>query len=162
MKRLAALLCLSLFAAPDRASLSAVEKALDKRIETMFDDPFLLLGMTRGVYLEGTGVVFSSEMALVMTPGGPFVQKPSPEEAQRLKQRRMERLPVLRASMREMLVRAAGMLPGLAADERVVLGITLFRRAADDATGLPAQIVMEAPKGELVAGKKDSIRVREF
>ena len=36
-----------------RAALTAMEVSFDQRLKTLSDDPYLLVGLTRGVYLEG-------------------------------------------------------------------------------------------------------------
>lgn len=162
MKRLILLVAIAAMAGPDRASLTAVEKMIDRRIETLFDEPFLLLGMTRGVYLEGTGAVFTSEVGLAVSPAGPFAPKPTPEESQRLRKKRLERLPIVKDAMRDVMIRSAEMLPAVPETERVVFGVTIFQRASEDNTGIPAQIVMQAERRELLAKNKSSIRVREF
>jgi hypothetical protein len=162
MKRAIALLSLTLFAAPDRVAISGVEKAIDRRIETLFDEPYLLLGNARGIYLEGTGAVFTAEMALVITAAGPFAPKLSKEEQDRLRKKRLDRLPAVRGAMQEMLVRSAEMLPALSADERVVLGLNIFRRTAEDNTGIPSQIVMQATKRDLIGRNTAAIRTQEF
>lgn len=162
MKRAVILIALAAMAGPDRAAISAVEKAIDRRIETLFDEPFLLLGMTRGVYLEGTGAVFTAEIALALSPAGPFAPKLTPEEMQRLRKKRLERLPVVKEAMRDLLVRSAEMLAAMPETEDVVLGVTIFRRSAEDNTGIPAQIVMQAGRKELLAKNKSAIREQEF
>ncbi len=162
MKRLILLVAVAAMAGPDRSSMAAVEKAIDRRIETIFDEPFLLLGMTRAVYLEGSGAVFTAEMGLVLSPAGPFAPKMTDEQAQRLRKKRLERLPALKASMQDMMVRAAEMLPTLPASERVVLGITLFRRSSEDNSGIPAQIVMQALRKDLLEKNKTAIQVQEY
>ena len=49
-----------------RDALHAMEISFDKRIQTpSVDDPFELLGNTRGVYLEGYGAVFTAEVNLL-------------------------------------------------------------------------------------------------
>ncbi|MCX6594115.1 MAG: hypothetical protein NTZ56_21590 [Acidobacteria bacterium] len=160
MKRLVWLVCLAALAAPDRAALQTVEKMVDRRIETMFDDPFLLLGMTRGVYVEGVGVVLSAEVGLAVTAAGPFSPRPSKEDMARLRQKRLDRLPVLRASMQEILQRTAVMLETVPAQENVVLGVTIFRKSNEDNTGLPGQIVMRAKRQDLL--DKKTAQVSEF
>ena len=162
MKRAVMLIALAAMAGPDRASILAVEKAIDRRIETLFDEPFLLLGMTRGVYLEGSGAVFTAEVGLALSPAGPFAAKPTAEELARLRKKRLERLPVVKDAMRDMLIRSAEMLPAVPETEDVVLGVTIFRRAAEDNTGIPAQIVMQAERRALLAKNKSAIREREY
>jgi hypothetical protein len=162
MKRCILLIALAAMAGPDRDSISAVEKAIDRRIETLFDEPFLLLGMTRGVYLEGTGAVFTAELGLALSPAGPFAQKLTPEHMARLRKIRLERLPIVREAMRDMMIRSAEMLPAVPESEDVVLGVTIFRRAAEDNSGIPAQIVMQAERKALLAKDKSAIRERDF
>jgi hypothetical protein len=152
-----------------RAMLIPVEKRLDQRLETLFDEPFLLLGMTRGLYLDKFGVVFSAELQLVATPGvGTFgFTEPSKEMIAATRKRKLDRIPVLREAMRSQLVAAAGSLDKLPADEKVVLGVSIFRRSWEDSTGLPAQIVMQATKREILAARNAAsidaaIKVQEF
>jgi hypothetical protein len=54
------------------------------------------------------------------------------------------------------------MLPSLPATERVVLGVTLFRRKLEVTTGIPNQIVMQGAKRDLLEKNKAAIKVQEF
>lgn len=162
MKYLVGLMAVVLMAAPDRASLVAVEKMMDRRIETIFDEPFLLLGMTRGIYLEGTGAIFTAEMALVISPAGPFAPKMDQAEMARFRKKRLDRLPNVRASMQDILVRSAEMLPKVGDEEKIVIGVNFFKKSAEDNTGIPSQIIMQAVKRELLEKNKSAIQVREF
>ncbi|MBZ2184677.1 MAG: hypothetical protein K7J46_08180 [Bryobacter sp.] len=152
-----------------RAMLAPLEKRIDQRLETLFDEPFLLLGMTRGLYLDKFGVVFSAELQLLSTPGvGTFgFTVPSKEMLAATRKKKLERLPLLKEAMRAQLVSAAVALEKLPAEEKVVLGVSVFRRAWEDSTGLPAQIVMQGARRELVAARTAAamdaaIRVQEF
>jgi hypothetical protein len=176
MKRIVPLLTLSTILAAavsepvlSRAMLIPIEKRLDQRLETLFDEPFLLLGMSRGIYLDKFGVVFSAELQLVATPGvGTFgFSEPTKEMIASTRKRKQERLPVLREAMRSQLAAAAGALEKLPPDEKVVIGVSIFRRSWEDSNGLPAQIVMQASKRELLAARTASaidaaIKVQEF
>ena len=52
-----------------RTTLAAAEKSLDNRFAGLWNDnPFIMLGPTRGVYLEGYGAVFTAEVNLVAGP----------------------------------------------------------------------------------------------
>ena len=52
-----------------RNTLAATEKDLDNRFTKLWsDNPFVVLGPTRGVYLEGYGAVFTAEVNLVAGP----------------------------------------------------------------------------------------------
>jgi hypothetical protein len=152
-----------------RDMIVPMEKRIDQRMETLFDEPFLLLGFCRGLYLEKYGVVFSAELQLLSTPGvGTFgFTTPTKELSASLRKRKLERLPILRDAMKGMVVQAANNLEKLPADERVVLGISLFRRSWEDTTGIPSQIVMQGSKRDLqaartVAAIDAAIRVQEF
>ena len=147
----------------DRVAVGVVEKACDKRLETLFDDPYLVLGLTRGMYLENYGVVLTAELTLVNAPPiTPFRQQVSEAERVALRKKKLERLPVLRQAMREMLVSFAKGMERLPVTEQVVLGVTLLNRGFEDTTGLPAQIVMQGDRKALLAGQTGAIKVREF
>lgn len=152
-----------------RAMLIPVEKKIDQRLETLFDEPFLLLGMTRGLYLDKFGAVFSAELQLVSTPGvGTFgFTAPTKEMLASTRKKKLERLPILKEAMRAQLASAAVALEKLPTDEKVVLGISVFRRSWEDSTGVPAQIVMQARRGDLMAARTAAamdaaIKVQEF
>src|SRR5437764_13246447 len=52
-----------------RTVLASMEKNLDDRVSRLWDDnPFVLLGPTRGIYLEGYHVVFTVEINLATGP----------------------------------------------------------------------------------------------
>ena len=118
--------CAMLFAAAprvSRAELKALEQNFDRRIsQASADDPLDLLGNTRAVYLEKTGVVFSTEVGLVVSPAmTPFQPVQTPEVKERLRQRKISRLPMLRKMMRDMMVTSAVSLKSMPADEQVVI-----------------------------------------
>jgi hypothetical protein len=149
--------------------LIPVEKRIDQRLETLFDEPFLLLGMTRGLYLDKFGAVFSAELQLVSTPGvGTFgFTAPTKDMLVATRKKKLERLPLLKDAMRAQLASAAIALEKLPAEEKVVLGISIFRRSWEDSTGLPAQIVMQATRKDLLNARtapaiEAAIRIQEF
>jgi hypothetical protein len=152
-----------------RAMMLPVEKKIDQRLETLFDEPFLLLGMTRGLYLDKFGVVFSTELQLLSTPGvGTFgFTAPTKEMIHSTRTKKLERLPLLRDLMRTQLASAAVALTKLPQEEKVVFGVSIFRRSWEDTTGIPAQIVMQATRKDLLAARTASaieaaIRTQEF
>src|SRR5882724_6792216 len=52
-----------------RNTVALTEKSLDDRFNKLWsDNPFVVLGPTRGVYLEGYGAVFTAEINLVSAP----------------------------------------------------------------------------------------------
>ncbi len=153
----------------NRTMLIPVEKRIDQRLETLFDEPFLLLGLTRGLYLDKFGAVFSAELQLVSTPGlGTFgFTAPTKEMLVATRKKKLERLPLLKDAMRAQLASAAIALEKLPAEEKVVIGISIFRRSWEDSTGLPAQIVMQATRKDLLTARtapaiEAAIRTQEF
>src|SRR6185295_17549253 len=134
--------------------------------------PFQLLGVTRGIYLPGVGLVFSTEVNLMLTTNiSPFQQTIPKEYVVRVHSGKLERLRALKQTMREMLVSSAASLETVPAGEQIVLGVTLFYYAWEDTTGLPAQIVMQAPRQKLLdmqqgrvnkSELESAIKVQEF
>ena len=147
-------LAAALLAAPSRVSradLRSIEVSFDRRIQSAnIDDPFDLLGHTRGVYLEKYGVVLTSEINLVTTGLSPFSPKPSREQLERLRQKKLARLDQLRAMMRDLMVTSATSLKNLSPDEQIAVGVSLFHQAWEDSTGLPSQILLQAPRKTLL------------
>jgi hypothetical protein len=152
-----------------RAALAPIEKRIDARLgRPAQEEPYDLLGNTRAVYLEGFGVVFTTEVGLLLIPPiTPFNPDFSKEEIQTIHQRKAAKLPLLKQAMREMLAAAAASLPALPADEQIAVSVTLFYFKWEDRSGLPSQILMQATKKSL-AGKPvndaltASIRLQEF
>lgn len=175
MKRLLVLTALActLFAAPvNRGLIASVEVAMNKRLEVIAPGEFFLMGHTHGVYLDGYGCVFTTRVNLADGPApGPFMQQIPEALRSALHKKKLERLPLLRTAMKEMLVSAAGVMDPVQANEKLVLSVSLVRWPHEDTTGLPAQIVMQAQKktlmGFLMAGTDKAaldaaIQVREF
>lgn len=179
MKRLTAaslvILAAALLAAADvpkvtRAMVESMERSFDVRlIKLNPDDPFALLGATRGFYLDGLGVVFSAEVNLATgTAVTPFHQAMSREEIARHRQKKLARIPMLKQAMREMMVASAASLDTLPQDNQVIVEVTVSRYSWEDTAGIPAQILMQASKRKLLeaqranSGLEAAIRVQEF
>ncbi|MGA2595203.1 MAG: hypothetical protein ABSH32_35370 [Bryobacteraceae bacterium] len=149
-----------------RAALSGVEKNFDGHFaRANTPDSFDLLGNTRGVYLEGFGAVFSSELNLLVTPNlNPFHTSFTKPEIARIHERKLERVLLLRQNMRQMLVASAAALENLPPQEQIVLAVTLFHYSWEDYSGLPSQIVMQAQRQQLLsnATRETAIRTQEF
>ncbi|MBI1896120.1 MAG: hypothetical protein HYZ57_10845 [Acidobacteria bacterium] len=178
MKRAAIplLLCAVTFAAGPapklvRVSLMAVERSVDSRVERMnVADPFTLLGTTRGIYLEGYGAVFTTEVNLVgLATISPFRPAFTKAELANLKQKKQERLVTLKQNMRQMLLDAAPALETVPESELIVVGVNIFYFRWEDSAGLPTQVVMRAPRQALLtarqangAGLDAALRVQEY
>jgi hypothetical protein len=149
-----AALVVALAAAPlvSRDALHGMEISVDKRIQTLnADTPFELLGNTRGLYLEGYGAVFTTEVNLSQSINiSPFQPTIPKEYVDKLRLRKRERVPVLRKCMQEEMVAIAASLDTVPVNEQIVLGVTLYYRKWEDTSGLPSQIVMQAERQKLL------------
>jgi hypothetical protein len=132
--------------------LTPLEQSFNDRLSTMFDrnEPADLLGNTRGVYLQGFGAVFTTEMSLVLTPAAtPFRGKITKEFADSIRQKKIQRLPFLKAAMKEMMHNMAAAFQG---DDQMVLVVRFYYEPWEDMTGMPSQVLMRAPRKDALTG----------
>jgi len=127
-----------------------LEKRFDSRMENLVpdpDDPAELLGNTRGVYVEDCGVVFTAEVSLVrILELNPFRREIPKELAERIHNRRVERLPLLEKAMDEMLHAMAMTFVQIPGNQRVVLAVRLLYSSWESTAGMPSQIMMTATR----------------
>ena len=78
--------------AVSQAVMTDLEKRMDKKVSMVGgNDLIQLLGLARGVYIEGFGVVITQEISLVQTPFlNPFRQSITPREAAQIHKRKLE------------------------------------------------------------------------
>ena len=74
----------------------------------------------------------------------------TPDELKRIHEKKMSRLPKLKAAMQEALLNSAGTLDPVPGEEQIALGITLFYWRGENADGLPAQVVLHGQKRALL------------
>lgn len=150
----------------DRATISAMEKSLDRKLSGLWPaEPAEVLGLTQGAYITGYGAVFMTELNAAVSAGiSPFHPSITPEEVKRVHEKKLARVTQIKTAMQEMLLDSAKSLDTVPADEQIALGVSLFYWNWEDRTGLPAQIVMHAPRGILLQGKaaKAPIATDEF
>lgn len=155
-----------------RAMIEQQELNLDKKLRTLWAGdpvPNEVVGLTQGAYINGYGVVFMSEVNLVLAGGiTPFHPEITPDELKRTHAMKLQRVAKLKDSMRGLLVDSAASLDSVPLDEQVALGVSLFYWKGENRDGLPSQIVMHAPRKVLLQAKtgktfdKASIAVDEF
>ena len=132
-----------------------LEKRFDNQLAATGgrSDPIDLLGTTRGLYLDGYGAVFTTELSLIITPNtNPFRLQITKEEAARVHQRKLARLPVLRQAMAEMMHNSAAALIQIPDSQQIVLAVRLLYLPYEDTTGLPAQVLMSATRRGVMSG----------
>jgi len=156
-----------------RPALRAMEQSFDKRILTASSDaPFDLLGTTRGVYLEGYGSVFTTELNLLITTNlSPFQLTIPKEYVTKVHAQKVQRLPLLKRNMQEAMLAVASSLDNVRPQEKIVFGVSIFYYKWEDTSGLPGQIVMQAERQKLLdvqlgrtprAALESTIRVQEL
>ena len=152
-----------------RAALTAMEQSFDQRLMRLADDPYLLIGNTRGIYIEGYGAVFTAEVSLANGASpNPFRPTITKEDMARIRAKKLERLPLLKQCMRDMLLNAAASLDETPASEQIVVGVSLIYYPGEDKSGMPGQILMQGAKGQLLdaklgrVGLDGVVKVREF
>ncbi len=122
--------------------------------------------MSQGTYIQGYGAIFLGEVNLAPAAGiSPFHPTVSADEIRRTHDKKMQRMAAIRTAMRAMLVDSARSLDSLPADEQVALGLSLFYWKWENRDGLPAQIVMHAPRKVLLqsaSAEQASIASEEF
>ena len=166
MKRMQPFLLLAVFAASyvpanaanasprvTRPMLVAMEKSLDSRVTRLSqDNPFLLLGPTRGIYLDGYGAVFTAEINLVSSPAALLMFRPqmTKEEIEQHSKKKLSRLPQLKEALRQALLDSAASLDTVPGEEQIVVVAMLSKYPWEDTTGLPQQIMMQASKRNLL------------
>ena len=137
-----------------RTTLAAAEKSLDNRFAGLWsDNPFIMLGPTRGVYLEGYGAVFTAEVNLVAGPQISIImQAPTKQSIAEHRQKKIARIPDLKKAMEKALADTAAS-PAMAAvppDEQIVLVAFLSHFPWEDLAGVPSQIMMQGSKKKLM------------
>lgn len=138
---------------PSRQEIAAMEKALDQRLARFdMERPLDVLGLTRGIYLQGFGAVFTAEVNLSPAMGiSPFRPQLAKEDIARVREQKLKRLPQIRALMQDLLLAAAQSLDRLPAGEQVVLALLLWSHPWEDVSGLPRLIQMQGRRDALLA-----------
>jgi hypothetical protein len=137
-----------------RNTLAATERKLDNSFTKLWsDNPFVVLGPTRGVYLEGYGAVFTAEVNLVAGPVLGIMTPPmTKQDIAQHKQKKIARIPELRKALAKALadVAASPEMATVPPEEQIVLVAFLSHFPWEDLDGLPAQIMMQGSKKQLM------------
>jgi hypothetical protein len=147
-----------------RGSLETAEQVLSNRLRTNEAlSTMYVLWKPRGAYLEGYGAVFTIELNLApMANVSPFQKAYNDEQKGQLNIRKRQRLEDLAEQTREMLVEVAGRLGVVPENEKIALAVTLFHYNWEDLTDLPSQLVVQAPRGALLAGAAGKLSKAEL
>jgi len=133
-----------------------LERTFDARVASMSADnfgPVDLLGATRGIYLDGYGAVFTTEMGLVQTPTiNPFNSTITEPQKERVHSAKISRLPGLKKAMTEAVRSIAATLTQVPDDQQIVLAVRLDYSSWERTAGLPGLIVAKADRRDALAG----------
>jgi hypothetical protein len=154
---LVVVISLSAASAPrvSRPLLQSTEKSLDDRIRKLWDDnPYLLLGNTRGVYLESYGAVFTAEIDLVVNPTSLMHANVNKDEIVKFHQKKLERIVPLKKALVNALVACASTLDTVPPEEQITIVAFLSSHSWEDMTGIPTQITVQAPKKKLLDAQR--------
>ena len=154
---LAAAFAISAADAPrvSRVMMLNVEKSLDNSLMRLWsDNPTGLVGASRGVYLPGYGVVITAEVNLATA--NISMMNPTITEADKLalKKKKIERIPQLKKTMKELVAAAAVALEPVPPTDKVTIALILPRYSWEDPAAMPLQVVVEGTRQQLVAAQK--------
>ena len=138
-----------------RQALSDLERRMNTKLASLGgdNDPIDLLGAARGIYLDGYGVVLTAEASLIIAPGlSPFHQEITQPEKEKVHQRKLDRLPMLKQVMRDMWRDSATGLTAIPDNQQVVIAVRLLYLPWEDTRGLPGEIVMKGDRRAAVTG----------
>ncbi len=148
----------------NRGMIEAMQHSLDNKLSGLWpQDPAEVLGLSQGTYIRGYGAIFLGEVNIAPAPGiTPFHPSVTPDEIRRTHDKKVQRLAAIRTAMRSMLVDSARSLDSVPPEEQVALGLSLFYWKWENRDGLPAQIVMHAPRKALLQPDQSAIVSEEF
>lgn len=158
---------IALLAAPmvKRELLTGLEKGF---VQGLTAGQMRILGYPSAIYIDGYGVVFTSDVNLSYSPiADPFQQTFTPEMTARTKAKELLQIPILRNEMRQLLLRSSVTLDTLSPNEQIVIGVKISFQSWQDKSGFPQQIVMQGQKSKLMDAKmgranaESVIRVQE-
>jgi len=138
-----------------RATLVSVEKSFKDRMKTLWDDnPYLVMGDPRGVYLENYGAVFTIEMDLVANPTSLMNANIKKDEIVKFHEKKLARIQPLKKALREALASIATSLDAVPPAEQVTIVAFLPNHSWEDMTGVPTQLTLQAPRQKLIDAQR--------
>jgi hypothetical protein len=139
----------------NRSVMRSVELSLDERLSKIWPDtPMALTSHTRGVYLDGYGAVFTSEMNTASDGVGLMTTNLTQQMKTQVKQKKIDRMPQLQKALAQALVDAAASLDPVPLDENVVIEVDLLRYSWEDGAGYPAELLVQSTRRKLLDVKR--------
>ena len=130
------------------------------------EDRFEVLAFPQGVYLPGYGLVFTAKVNLTVTPAiTPFRQSISAKDVERVRDRKLKKLPLLKTTIKQFLLKTAKSLDQVPPGEQMVVAVALHHVSWENTEGLPLQIVFHGERRELLsrlAATDAAIKMEEY
>jgi hypothetical protein len=138
----------------NRVQMEIAEKSMDAALQRLTpDSTSTLIGPSRGIHLEGVGVVLTAEVILVNAPVSIMHPLPTKDEVVQIRKTKLARVPQLKKILKDALVSAASSLDTIPPDEQIVIAIIIPRFSFEDAAGIPVQVTVQASKRKLLESK---------
>ena len=152
-----------------RTLIVSMEKRLDDRITRLWEDnPLSVVGLTRGIYLDGYGAVFTAEVNPAVQPLTLMNPILTPADKTNFHKKKLERVPQLKKALMTALADTAASLDPIPGTEQVVISVSLTRYTWEDMTGIPVQIMVQGEKKKLIdaqrtgTGLESVVRLTEY
>jgi hypothetical protein len=138
----------------NRTQMEIAEKGLDATLQRFCsDNTRTLIGLSRGVYLDGVGVVLTAEVILVNAQVSIMHPLPTKEDLAQMHKTKVARVPDLKKVLKDALVAAATTLDTVPPDEQIVIAVIIPRYSFEDPSGIPVQVTVQASKRKLLESK---------
>jgi hypothetical protein len=138
--------------------LKAVEASLDDRVKALWpDNPFSVIRLSRGLYLDGYGAVFTVDVSPVLSTTSMMHPTVTKEEVVKAHKVRAERIPQLKQAMRLAVADIASTLDPVPADDQITLVVYLTCAEWEDVSGMPAQLTFRGKKKALIDAKRAGV-----
>jgi hypothetical protein len=138
--------------------LKVVEISLDDRIKSLWaENPFSVIRLTRGLYLEGYGAVFTVDVSPVLSTTSMMHPTVTKDEIVKAHKARVERIGQLKQAMRLAVADAAASLEPVPADDQVTLVVYLAHHEWEDVSDTPGQLTFRGKKKALIDAKRAGV-----
>jgi len=135
--------------------LKGVETSLDDRIKSFWpDNLFSVTRLTRGLYLDGYGAVFTMDVSPVLSTTSMMHPTVTKEEVVKAHKVRIERIAQLRQVMPMAVADAAASLDPVPAEDQITIVVYLTYHSWEDVSGTPAQLTFRGKKKALLDAKR--------
>lgn len=135
--------------------LKIVETSLDDRMKSLWaDNPFSVIRLTRGLYLDGYGAVFTVDVSPVLSTTSMMHPTVTKDEIVKAHKARVERVAQLKQVMPQAVADAAAALEPVPAEDQVTVVVYLDCHPWEDVSGTPAQLTFRGKKKALMDAKR--------